>query len=219
MTSLKDKKYVFFDMDGLLIDTEGLYYETRRVTLEKYGFPFTKADNQHYIAKGFPNTLLRLQKLTGSKVLGQKVFNEAMDLYHKKVLAGAVELKKGANELLQFLNQQKIACYVTSSATRDLIFLNAEHAGISDYFTDFLSGDDVAHNKPAPDIYLHALELTHAKPEQAVIFEDAESGIKAALAAGIDVVVVPDLVQPGPELAQQAAAVLDNLAEAEELFV
>ncbi|WP_125588158.1 HAD family hydrolase [Companilactobacillus jidongensis] len=218
MTNLHNKKFVFFDMDGLLIDTEGLYYSTRKTVLAKYGFPFTKKDNQHYIAKGFPDTNRRLQELAGDKELGQKMFDESMQLYHDKVVAGEVTLKPGAIEFLQFLKDHGIARYVTSSSTREILMTNVHNVGIENYFTDLISGDDVKNNKPAPDIYLHALKVTHAEPEEAVVFEDAESGIRAGLTAGIDVVIVPDLLQPKPELAKHAVAVLDSLKDAGQLF-
>ncbi|WP_334330491.1 HAD family hydrolase [Companilactobacillus sp. HBUAS59699] len=218
MKDLHNKKYVFFDMDGLLIDTEKLYFSTRQATLKKYGFPFTEADNRHYIAKGFPDTTRRIQKLVDDKELGQKIFDESMDLYHQKVQNGEVALKPGALELLKFLQEQNIDRYVTSSSTRDVLMVNVKNVGIEDYFTDIISGDDVKNNKPAPDIYLHALTVTNADPEETVVFEDAESGIEAALAANIDVVAVPDLLQPREELLKQAAAVLPNLNEAIKLF-
>lgn len=218
MQILHDKKFVFFDMDGLLIDTEGMYYQSRKEVLAKYGFPFTKEENMHYIAKGFADTNRRLQKLTGDKKLGQIIFDESMQLYHDKVLAGKLTLKPGAIDLLQYLQANQIDRYVTSSATQDIIKINAEHAGIEKYFTGFISGDDVKNNKPAPDIYLHALAVTNTQPKDAVIFEDAESGIEAALESKVDVVVVPDLVQPRTELTKRATAVLTSLAEAPELF-
>jgi haloacid dehalogenase superfamily, subfamily IA, variant 3 with third motif having DD or ED len=205
-------------MDGLLIDTEGMYYQSRKEILAKYGFPFTKEENMHYIAKGFEDTNLRLQKLTGDKKLGKVIFEESMQRYHDKVLAGHLDLKPGAVELLKYLQAKDIDRYVTSSATQDIIKINAEHARIKDYFTGFISGDDVPNNKPAPDIYLHALKVTNTNPDEAVIFEDAESGIEAAESAGIDVVVVPDLVQPRAELTNKATAALNNLNEAIELF-
>jgi len=218
MMNLRDKKFVFFDMDGILIDTEGLYYSARKEILAKYGLPFTKEDNQHYIAKGFPDTKRRLQELAGDPKLGAKIFDESMERYHDKVLAGEVTLKSGAIELLTYLQEHNIARYITSSSTKEILTLNAKNTGITDYFTGLISGDDVKNNKPAPDIYLHALDVTHAKPEDAVIFEDSNSGIESGLAAKIDVIIVPDLVQPKPELAKQAVAVLPNLKESIKLF-
>ncbi|MFC6176718.1 HAD family hydrolase [Companilactobacillus huachuanensis] len=218
MINLHDKKFVFFDMDGILIDTEGLYYSARKEILAKYGFPFSKEDNQHYIAKGFPDTKRRLQELTGDPKLGSKIFEESMERYHEKVLAGEVTLKSGVIELLTYLQNHNIARYITSSATKEILTLNAKNAGITDYFTNLISGDDVKNNKPAPDIYLHALDVTHAKTEEAVVFEDSNSGIESGLSAKIDVIIVPDLVQPKPELAKQAVAVLPNLKESIKLF-
>lgn len=218
MQKLHDKKFVFLDMDGLLIDTEEMYYQSRKEALAQHDFLFTKEENMHYIAKGFSDTKKRLQKLTGDEELGNIIFKDSMQRYHNKVLEGDLSLKPGAVELLRHLQLKNIDRYVTSSATQDIIKINAEHADIKKYFTGFISGDDVQNNKPAPDIYLHALKVTNTTPSEAVIFEDAESGIEAAESAGIDVVVIPDLVQPRTELINKAAAVLNNLNQAIDLF-
>ncbi|APX71725.1 haloacid dehalogenase [Companilactobacillus allii] len=121
-------------------------------------------------------------------------------------------------ELLKFLKQHDIKRFITTSSTRDILMLNIKNVGIKDYFTGLISGDDVSNNKPAPDIYLHALDVTNASPEEAVIFEDSTSGIEAGLAANIDVVIVPDLLQPSKEMAKQSVAVLPSLADAIAMF-
>lgn len=215
---LSNKKVVFFDMDGLLLDTEKLYFETRRDVLAKYGFTFTKEDHIDYIAKGFPVTIQKLTQLVGSATLGQQVFDEAMVLYQQRLKHGDVQIKTGAVELLNFLKRAHKKCYVTSSAAKKTIIQTAEITGIADYFADFISGDEVSHNKPAPDIYLHALEKAHATTTETVVFEDATSGILSAASAGLDVVLIPDWIQPEPQIRQKSVAVLPNLLKAVPLF-
>ncbi|MDV7718689.1 HAD-IA family hydrolase [Pediococcus ethanolidurans] len=205
-------------MDGLLLDTEKLYFETRRDILTKYGYTFRKEDHTEYIAKGFPVTIKKLTQLVGNANLGKQVFNEAMELYRQRLENGDVQVKTGAVELLTFLHQTHRKCYVTSSAAKETIIQTAEITGIAQYFTDFISGDEVKHNKPAPDLYLYALEKSHATKSETVIFEDATTGILSAASAGLDVVLVPDWIDPEPEIRQKAVAVLPNLLEAISLF-
>nr|WP_268226944.1 HAD hydrolase-like protein [Ligilactobacillus salitolerans] len=93
-------------MDGLLLDTETLYYETRKEVLAQYGFPFEKSDHAQYVARGFADTIEKLQQLVGDKQLGQVVFEKAMKLYQQRITASQVQLKKGTRELLTYLNDQ-----------------------------------------------------------------------------------------------------------------
>ncbi|WP_367365340.1 HAD family hydrolase [Pediococcus parvulus] len=211
---LNHKSTIFFDMDGLLLDTEKLYFETRRDVLENYGIPFTKEDHVAYIAKGFPVAIQKLTKLVGSADLGKRVFDEAMSLYNRRLQQGEVQVKKGAIELLKFLNQTHKRCYVTSSAAKDTIIQTTKITKIDQYFTDFISGDEVPHNKPAPDVYLYALQRTHADKTGTVVFEDSTSGVLSAVNAGLDVVLVPDWIKPQPTIQEKAVAVLPTLADA-----
>ena len=211
--NLKNKNYMFFDMDGLLIDTETLFYTTRKETLNKYGFPFSKADQAKYIARGFPDTIKKLKKLVGDANLGQKIFDESMDLFREKLISGQIQLMDGTLELLQFLQTNNKHCYITSSSTKEIIMQTAKTSGIAQYFDGFISGDEVKNNKPAPDIYLHALKISGAAKEESLVFEDAPSGIISGSSAGIDVIAVPDLIQPDKEVRSKAFKVLNNLSE------
>jgi beta-phosphoglucomutase-like phosphatase (HAD superfamily) len=89
-------------------------------------------------------------------------------------------------------------------------------AGIVDHFHVLVTRDLVQAGKPAPDIFLKAASLLGQAPEACLVFEDSHAGIRAALAAGMRVIVVPDLVEPTPELRTQCRAVFPSLHEAAE---
>lgn len=215
---MQPKNTVFFDLDGLLLDSEGMYYQTRKEILAKYGYDFTPAENKHYIAHGWPDTRRRLAKKVGNEQLGSKILKEALALYRERVREGKIAVKPGAISLLQFLQKRGFKAYVTSSSDKKLTVLNCQKTGLVPYFSGIISGDEVKNNKPAPDIYLHALKVTGAKRNKTVIFEDATTGIAAGLAAGIDVIAVPDRVMPPVKLLTKCTAVLDNLQQAIVLF-
>lgn len=212
------KTTAFFDVDGLLLDTERLYFDTRRTVLAEHGIPFTREDNAAYIARGFADTRRRLRALAGDDALGDAIYTASMALYDARVAAGDVQLMLGVIDFLHFLRDRNIDCVITSSATRAIIAQNADAVGLTPYFDTIVSGDDVTHNKPAPDLYLHALAVTGATPRDVVVFEDAPSGITSALAAGLDVVAVPDQVAVPDELRPQVTAVVPNLMAATTLF-
>lgn len=215
--NFKDKKAAFFDMDGTLVDSETLYYETRKDVFAKYGIEYPKPLNDSILGTGFTKTVQLLQKVAGDDELGQKVNDEALELFNQRVKEGKLAVKPGAEELLQFLKEQGIKAYITSSSDINKINFNLQHNDLKQYFTDIITGEDVKNNKPAPDIYLHALKKAGVQKQDAVVFEDAVSGVKAALNANIDVVVVPDQVELPQELTSKAT-VIDRLDKAIELF-
>ena len=215
---LRDKNVFFFDLDGLLLDTESVYFSTRQQVLQTYGYPFTEADNQAYVAKGFKDTLARLQKLVGDKELGKQIFSESIGLVMQALKRGDVNIKPGARQLLTFLQQKQKTCYITSAGNRETIQLTLQSKGLEPYFEAVISGEDVAKNKPAPDVYIHALAVTGSKKAATVVFEDSPSGVLAASAAGLDVILVPDRVRPSEAIKQKAVACLSDLATAIPLF-
>lgn len=90
---LKNKKVAFFDMDGTLVDSETLYFQTRKEVLAKYGFDYQKSENNKLLATGFEPTLRCLQQKTGDKALGQNMVLMRPWLYLIS------ELKKGSWQL------------------------------------------------------------------------------------------------------------------------
>lgn len=215
--NFKNKKAAFFDMDGTLVDSETLYYETRRDVFAKYGIDYPKSLNDSILGTGFARTVQLLQEVAGDDELGKKVNDESLELFNQCVEEGKLAVKPGAEKLLQFLKERGIKSYITSSSDINKINFNLQHNDLKKYFTEIITGEDVKNNKPAPDIYLHALKKAGVEKQDAVIFEDATSGVKAALNAGIDVIVVPDQVKLPSELTNQAT-VIDRLDEAMELF-
>lgn len=211
------KKVAFFDMDGTLVDSETLYYQTRVETLANYGVTWTKEENDSLLASGFLNTLHYTQKKVGDDEFGEKLCDESLELFNKRVEEGKLAVKPGAKKLLEFLQKKGIKSYITSSSDIEKINFNMKHSGLRKYFTDIITGEDVKHNKPAPDIYLHSLKVADVEAEDAVVFEDAPNGIKSALNAGIDVIAVPDQVMPPKELAEKAM-VVESLDKAIPLF-
>lgn len=215
--NFKNKKVAFFDMDGTLVDSETLYYEARRDVFEKYGFDYPKSLNDTILGTGFARTIQLLQEVAGDDELGKKINDESLELFNQRVEEGKLAVKPGAEKLLKFLKEQGIKSYITSSSDIDKIHFNLQHNDLQKYFTDIISGEDVKNNKPAPDIYLHALKKANIQKEDAVVFEDAVSGVQSALNAGIDVIAVPDQVSLPEKLTKQAA-IVNSLDQAIALF-
>lgn len=218
MLDLKQKDVIFFDMDGLLLDTENLYYETRWQILKRYGYPYTKKTHTHYIGKGFNDTIFRLKNLVGDEKLGQQIFTESMELFQTAIENEKLPLKQGALQLLTMLNEKGKSCYLTSSSSKEIIIQALQKTQIEGSFDKIISGEEVNRNKPMPDIYLRAVEIAQTNKRKALVFEDSKSGVEAAFQAGIDVIMVPDWLSPSKQEIDEAIAVLPNLSEALVLF-
>ncbi|ABX26491.1 putative haloacid dehalogenase-like hydrolase [Lactobacillus helveticus DPC 4571] len=119
--------------------------------------------------------------------------------------------------MLSFLQEKGIKSYITSSSDMEKINFNLSHNDLRQYFAGIVTGEDVKNNKPAPDIYLHALDIAKVNKNEAVIFEDVPNGVESGLNAGIDVVLVPDQVMPSEEITKKVT-VVKTLADAIPLF-
>lgn len=210
---LESKTVVFFDMDGLLFDTEKLYFETRRDVLKEYGVIFSIQDYIPYMGKSYEDTIDRLSQLLGSKEKGKKVFDEAMNAFNQRIESGNFEIKPGVLNLLEQLDQKDVRNYVVSSSATSMIEQSIQAKELSKYFTGYIGGDQVRRNKPLPDIYRLALKKANVPAKQALVFEDSRSGVQAASSAGVDVVAVPDVIEEDDFIRSKAAAIINKIDE------
>ena len=215
---LRNKTTIFFDMDGLLFATEKIYYETRRDILKEYDIHFEMEDYLPYMGRGFDDTIRRLSTLLKDEKLGRKVFHEAMDLYYERIENDQFEIKPGVMRILKYFKKSNKKCYITSSSDYNIIERIIISKGLESYFDGYIGGDQVIDNKPAPDIYLHALRSAGSTVEESVIYEDSISGIKSAKAANIDVIGVPDLLQPNDYMRKNTKVLVDQIDETIQMF-
>jgi beta-phosphoglucomutase-like phosphatase (HAD superfamily) len=122
-------------------------------------------------------------------------------------------LKTGAVALLSHYQSQNVICGVASSSPTHHIQHRLSHVNVLDYFSTITSGQEVSNGKPSPDIYLLAIQKLGFAVEECIAFEDSEPGARAAIAAGLKVVVVPDLKQPSDFVKENSFKIVSNLAD------
>ena len=132
--------------------------------------------------------------------------------------ARGIDHKPGLLNILNHLASLKIPMAVATSTHRELAVRKLEIAGISDFFACLAAGDEVAHSKPAPDIFLMAAEKLGVPARDCIGFEDSPAGLQALAAAGIHSVFIKDLVEPPREILETVWKRLGSLNEAIELF-
>ena len=132
-----------------------------------------------------------------------------MDEYLKTT----VPKKKGLDELLAWLKARGLPAAVASSTYRSLVERNLRTAGVEEYFRKVVTGDQVEHGKPAPDIFLLAARQLGLAPGNCLVLEDSFNGVRAGAAAGCVTVMIPDLSQPTPELLSLCSGCLEDLGQ------
>ena len=136
-----------------------------------------------------------------------------------KELARGVPLKPGCREILASLHARGIPMAIGSSGRRAQIESNLSVSGFTSYFFAIASGDEVLHGKPAPDIFLLAAKRLGVPPADCYVFEDSPNGIRAAHAAGMKPILIPDLMPVTEEIASLTVGVYKVLTDAlEELM-
>ncbi|EOA7310070.1 HAD family hydrolase [Enterococcus hirae] len=208
-------KAVIFDMDGLLFDTEIVYYEASQMVADQMGFPYDKELYLKYLGVSDEEVWANYHQIFASfgKNNVQKFINDAYEETIRRFSLGAVQLKPGVIELLDFLEEHRIPKVVASSNQRHIIELLLEKNQLTNYFVTIVSAENVKRAKPDPEIFLLAHEYLGTKKQETLVLEDSKNGILAAASAEIPVIMIPDLLAPSEDLQQKTLAVLSSLHE------
>lgn len=121
-------------------------------------------------------------------------------LMKQRFLEEGIPLKEGVREILEYLTEKGYIIGIASSTSKGEVMDHLEKTGLTGYFRTIITGDMVEHSKPNPDIYLKACEELGVTPMNAIAIEDSPNGIRSAYRAGMKPVMIPDLIEPAPEI-------------------
>ncbi len=200
LDDFQDRRCFLFDMDGLLFDSEQLFMEQLAAVMADHGYHLSR---EIYVQTlGMRGEPLRqyMQNIYGQDYPFEECSQEA----GRRVLQVAehvgLRVKLQIVEALEMLHRHQKQCAVASSTDSDQVRKYLESAGMMQYFSVIIGGEMVSASKPDPEIFLMAASQCDVPPEETVVLEDSENGIRAARAAGMGTICVPDLVQPSKEL-------------------
>lgn len=203
---------VIFDMDGLMVDTEKLYYKASMAVVADMGF--TPSNELILSTMGLPNTTWcqRYREYYGES-FSLDTFRQECDTTMLRYYEVGVPVKPGLVELLDYLKAKKIPKAVASSTYTERATFCLSQAGVLDCMDQLVFGDMITNGKPAPDIFLEAARRLGVPPQQCMGLEDSHNGIRACHAGGLYTVMVPDMVPVTPEILTLTNGCVPSLAE------
>lgn len=182
---------VCFDLDGTLVNSEDLYELAGEEVLRRRGKPYDAALREQVTGRPAADSLrliIEFHELTDTV---DELIRESGELL-LTMMETSLAAMPGVYELLEFLDAAGIPYGVATSATRDYADFALARIKITDRIKFLLTAEDIAHGKPAPDIYLLAAERFGIAPRQMMVLEDSSNGCRAAVSAGAFTVAVPN---------------------------
>ena len=184
-------KAVLFDLDGTLVDSMSMWKEIDVDYLKRFNISVPPTLQQDIEGLTMEQTAHYFKKTFGISDSIEEIMatwnHMAYDKYTREV-----KMKPFAREILFKLKDQQIPCAIATSNSRVLTEAILKSHQIRECFQTLVTGDDVVHGKPAPDVYLKAAELLNADPKDCLVFEDIPVGILAGKNAGMTVYAVED---------------------------
>ncbi|MBO4669008.1 MAG: HAD family phosphatase [Lachnospiraceae bacterium] len=212
-------KAVIFDMDGVIFDSERATYLCWKKVAEEHGLE--RMDEVYRKCIGVTVEVTRQICLDayGEDFPYEQFAKEASVLYHERYDGGRLPVKEGTREILSYLKENGIPTAIASSTRQERVVSQLDEAGLLGFFNAVVGGESVSKSKPAPDIFLFAAKKLGIAPADCVVIEDSFNGIRAAHAAGMIPVMVPDMLEPDDEIRGKCKFVCISLREVLSLML
>jgi HAD superfamily hydrolase (TIGR01509 family) len=205
---------LIFDCDGVLVDSEGLSCQIDAEILTECGVPYTTQDvMREFVGVSIKDQITRIEAERGIRLPDD--FTERLNRSLFARFETDLKSIEGVRDAILSLPFPRC---VASSSIPERIALSLRVTGLADLFDHIFSSTQVARGKPAPDLFLHAAEQMHTRPEDCLVIEDSTAGVQAAIAAGMRVIGFVGGEHCGPEHAEKlqragASAVITQMTE------
>lgn len=217
---------VIFDMDGLIVDSENIYYNAYNQTLNDLGVDIPREEYVRCVGHPVEDNSVQAVKLYDLPIRPEDFLESWMKRFENAIEDPAqIVLMPGFLDLLAHVRTKKYKLGIASSTPKHRmqttlkngVLPHLEGASINDIFSALFSGSDVTNSKPDPEIYLKTAKKLDVSPQYCIVFEDSVAGIQAAKAAGMTAIAVPNFFTAYHDHSQ-ADRILKSLTEAIELL-
>ncbi len=209
---------VIFDMDGLMLDSQRPATDAWTRAVASLGYRLTEDLNLQLLGRTPRDSDAILRAAFGADFPVDTARDAARQLFRELTRGRGIPVKPGLRELLDFLEGRAIQTAVASSSPRAACVRHLQQADLLQRFAVLVCGDEVTAGKPAPEIFLTAASQLGVRPEACVVLEDSFAGIRAAHAAGMIPIMVPDLHLPDEDTRTLAYSVVPTLHQARDVI-
>jgi HAD superfamily hydrolase (TIGR01509 family) len=208
---------VVFDMDGLLFDTERLYERAAIAAAAELGYELDQAFHRTTVGSSWEVIRGLLLDRYGAAFAAEDLRATARRIFGE-LLETEPLLKPGVLELLDLLDRLGLPRAIATTSSRPTVQRHLEAHDLVGRFHHIVAHGDYARHKPAPDPFLKAAEQLGVAPQLCVALEDSHNGVRAAAAAGMMTVMVPDLLLPTEEIRGLCTHIVPDLHDVRRLI-
>ena len=209
---------VIFDMDGVIFDSEILVLQAWKEVAERHGIAGVEAACHECLGTNSVVSKGVFLKHYGEDFPYEEYKAEMAEVFFSHASGGKLAKKPGVEELLKYLKMRGFKIGLASSTREALVRSELSDGGLLGYFDQIVGGDMVERSKPEPDIFLEACRRLGTRPENCYVIEDSHNGIRAAYAAGMHPIMVPDLMEVTEEMKSLAEEILGSLCAVQEFL-
>ncbi len=193
-------KAVIFDMDGVLFDTENLVSKSWQAVAKEDGIKGIEEVLRECIGRSYEDAREIFYNVYGKDFEFDAFRAKEKVIFTDYIEKNGLPIKPGVEEILAYLKAEGYRLAIASSSKKESVLSHLARTGLADYFEVIVGGDMVAKSKPNPEIYQKACKLLGVEPSESYCIEDSLNGVRAGHAAGLTVIMVPDLIPPTEEI-------------------
>lgn len=208
-------KAFLFDLDGTIVDSEPLHFESEQRLLAEQGISFTLEQKNQYVGLSTEKIIQALIKDFGLRGEVEELINKKTE-YYLSLVREKLQVYPQMKLLITSLYEAKVPLAIASGSSLEIIHAVLAATQLQDFFSVVTSAEEVAKGKPAPDVFLEAAHRLEVDPTDCIVVEDSIYGVQAAQAAGMKCIAIPYLTHSAQMESFQQADLL--FAEGMETF-
>lgn len=209
LDELCKSKYIIFDFDGVIVDSEIIYFKAWKSAAYLYGFNLT--DEELLSLRSCDKSIAC--KLFGGLDQYNVVREKRKEIMNDYLVKNKFKLKDGIYDSFKNLYNRGYIIVIATSSSLNMVDSHLKYYKLDKYVKEILSVKPLKRGKPYPDIYLNVCEHFNLKPNEVLAVEDSPNGILSAYYAGVNVAMIPDLTMPDKDILNMVCGVYSSVLE------